>query len=397
MTDTSNDNFVVIAGAARTPMGGMMGSLSSVPSPQLGAVAIKAAIERSGLKPADIDEVIMGCVLPAGLGQAPARQASRGAGIPDRSGCTTVNKMCGSGMQAVMLAHDQIKAGTNNIMIAGGMENMSQAPYLLPKARGGMRMGHGQVMDSMFLDGLEDAYEGSLMGVFAQKSADDYKITREQMDNFAIESLNRANAAIDNGWFAPEISAVSVAGRGGDTVVDTDEQPGNARPDKIPTLKPAFKKDGTVTAANASSISDGASALVLASAKEAKARGLHPQAKIIAHATHAQLPAEFTLAPIGAIDKVLKKAGWGKDDVDLYEINEAFAVVSLLAINELGLDANKVNVYGGACALGHPIGSSGSRILVTLINALKQKGLKRGVAALCIGGGEATAVAIELI
>ena len=397
MTDTSNDNFVVIAGAARTPMGGMMGSLSSVPSPQLGAVAIKAAIERSGLKPADIDEVIMGCVLPAGLGQAPARQASRGAGIPDSSGCTTVNKMCGSGMQAIMIAHDQIKAGTNNIMIAGGMENMSQAPYILPKARGGMRMGHGQVMDSMFLDGLEDAYEGSLMGVFAQKSADEYKITREQMDNFAIESLNRANAAIDNGWFAPEICAVSVPGRGGNTVVDTDEQPGNARPDKIPTLKPAFKKDGTVTAANASSISDGASALVLASAKEAKARGLHPQAKIIAHATHAQLPAEFTLAPIGAIDKVLKKAGWTKDDVDLYEINEAFAVVSLLAINELGLDANKVNVYGGACALGHPIGSSGSRILVTLINALKQKGLKRGVAALCIGGGEATAVAIELI
>jgi len=378
-------------------MGGMMGSLSSVASPQLGAVAIKAAIERSGLKPADIDEVIMGCVLPAGLGQAPARQASRGAGIPDSSGCTTVNKMCGSGMQAVMIAHDQIKAGTNNIMVAGGMENMSQAPYILPKARSGMRMGHGQVMDSMFLDGLEDAYEGGLMGVFAQKSADDYKITREQMDNFAIESLNRANAAIDNGWFVPEICAVSVAGRGGDTVVDTDEQPGNARPDKIPTLKPAFKKDGTVTAANASSISDGASALVLASAKEAKARGLHPQAKIIAHATHAQLPAEFTLAPIGAIDKVLKKASWTKDDVDLYEINEAFAVVSLLAINELGLDANKVNIFGGACALGHPIGSSGSRILVTLINALKQKGLKRGVAALCIGGGEATAVAIELI
>jgi acetyl-CoA C-acetyltransferase len=397
MTDTSNDNFVVIAGAARTPMGGMMGSLSSVASPQLGAVAIKAAIERSGLKPADIDEVIMGCVLPAGLGQAPARQASRGAGIPDSSGCTTVNKMCGSGMQAVIIAHDQIKAGSNNIMVAGGMENMSQAPYILPKARGGMRMGHGQVMDSMFLDGLEDAYEGSLMGVFAQKSADDYKITREQMDSFAIESLNRANAAIDNGWFVPEICAVSVAGRGGNTVVDIDEQPGNARPDKIPTLKPAFKKDGSVTAANASSISDGASALVLASAKEAKARGLHPQAKIIAHATHAQLPAEFTLAPIGAIDKVLKKAGWGKGDVDLYEINEAFAVVSLLAINELGLDANKVNVYGGACALGHPIGSSGSRILVTLINALKQKGLKRGVAALCIGGGEATAVAIELI
>ncbi|WP_298450160.1 acetyl-CoA C-acyltransferase [uncultured Marinobacter sp.] len=388
---------VVIAGSARTPMGGMMGSLSSVRSPELGATAIKAAIERSGLQPVDVQEVIMGCVLPAGLGQAPARQASRGAGIPDSSGCTTVNKMCGSGMQAVIMAHDQIKAGTNNIMIAGGMENMSQAPYLLPKARGGMRMGHGQVMDSMFLDGLEDAYEGGLMGVFAQKSADDYKITREQMDDFAIRSLERANAAINNSWFEPEICAVTVSGRGGNTQVSVDEQPGNARPEKIPTLKPAFKKDGTVTAANASSISDGASALVLASAEEAKARGLTAQARIVAHATHAQLPAEFTLAPIGAIEKVLKKAGWSKDDVDLYEINEAFAVVSLLAINELGLDAEKVNVYGGACALGHPIGSSGSRIIITLINALKQKGLKRGVASLCIGGGEATAVAIELL
>lgn len=392
-----SDNSVVIAGSARTPMGGMMGSLSSVRSPELGATAIKAAIERSGLQPVDVQEVIMGCVLPAGLGQAPARQASRGAGIPDSSGCTTVNKMCGSGMQAVIMAHDQIKAGTNTIMIAGGMENMSQAPYLLPKARGGMRMGHGQVMDSMFLDGLEDAYEGGLMGVFAQKSADDYKITREQMDNFAIQSLERANAAISNGWFEAEICPVTVSGRGGDTQVAIDEQPGNARPEKIPNLKPAFKKDGTVTAANASSISDGASALVLASAEEAKARGLTVQARIVAHATHAQLPAEFTLAPIGAVEKVLKKAGWSKDDVDLYEINEAFAVVSLLAINELGLDAEKVNVYGGACALGHPIGSSGSRIIITLINALKQKGLKRGVASLCIGGGEATAVAVELL
>ncbi len=392
-----SDNSVVIAGSARTPMGGMMGSLSSVRSPELGAISIKAAIERSGLQPADIQEVIMGCVLPAGLGQAPARQASRASGIPDSSGCTTVNKMCGSGMQAVILAHDQIKAGTNSIMIAGGMENMSQAPYLLPKARGGMRMGHAQVMDSMFLDGLEDAYEGGLMGVFAQRSADQYKITREAMDEFAIGSLNKSLAAIENGWFKPEITAVTVAGRGGETLVDTDEQPGNARPDKIPTLKPAFAKDGSVTAANSSSISDGASALVLASAAEAKARGLTPQARIVAHATHARLPAEFTLAPIDAIEKVLKKAGWSKDDVDLFEINEAFAVVSLLAINELKLPAEKVNVYGGACALGHPIGSSGSRILVTLINALKQKGLKRGVASLCIGGGEATAVAIELI
>jgi len=390
-------NDVVIAGSARTPMGGMMGSLSSVRSPELGAVSIKAAIERSGLQPADIQEVIMGCVLPAGLGQAPARQASRASGIPDSSGCTTINKMCGSGMQAVIMAHDQIKAGTNNVMIAGGMENMSQAPYLLPKARGGMRMGHGQVMDSMFLDGLEDAYEGGLMGVFAQRTADKFNITREAMDEFAIGSLNKSLAAIESGWFKPEIVPVSVPGRGGETVVDTDEQPGKARPEKIPTLKPAFAKDGSVTAANASSISDGASALVLASAAEAESRGLTPQARIVAHATHARLPSEFTLAPIGSIEKVLKKAGWTVDDVDLFEINEAFAVVTLAAINELKLPAEKVNVYGGACALGHPIGSSGSRIIITLMNALKQRGLKRGVASLCIGGGEGTAVAIELL
>ncbi|WP_139339047.1 acetyl-CoA C-acyltransferase [Marinobacter lutaoensis] len=390
-------NDVVIAGSARTPMGGLMGSLSSVRSPELGAVSIRAAIERAGLTPADIDEVVMGCVLPAGLGQAPARQASRGAGVPDSSGCTTVNKMCGSGMQAVIMAHDQIKAGTNNIMIAGGMENMSQAPYLLPKARGGMRMGHGQVLDSMFLDGLEDAYEGGLMGVFAQRTADNEGITREVMDEFAIGSLTKALDAIKNGWFEPEIVPVTVPGRGGETVVDTDEQPGNAKPEKIPHLKPAFAKDGSVTAANSSSISDGASALVLASAAEAEARGLTPQARIVAHATHARLPAEFTLAPIGAIEKVLAKAGWSVDEVDLFEINEAFAVVTLAAMNALKLPAEKVNVYGGACALGHPIGSSGSRILVTLINALKQRGLKRGVASLCIGGGEGTAVAIELI
>lgn len=392
-----NTNDVVIAGSARTPMGGMMGDLSSVRSPELGATSIKVAIERSGLQPADIQEVIMGCVLPAGLGQAPARQASRASGIPDSSGCTTVNKMCGSGMQAVIMAHDQIKAGTNSIMIAGGMENMSQAPYLLPKARAGYRMGHGQVMDSMFLDGLEDAYEGGLMGVFAQRTADKYDISREAMDNFAIASLERSLAAIRNGGFADEISPVTVSGRGGDTVVDTDEQPGKARPEKIPHLKPAFAKDGSVTAANASSISDGASAIVLATREEAEKRGLKPQARIVAHATHARLPAEFTLAPIGAIEKVLKKAGWNRDDVDLFEINEAFAVVTLAAINELGLDADKVNVHGGACALGHPIGSSGSRIMITLINALKQRGLKRGVASLCIGGGEGTAVAIELL
>jgi acetyl-CoA C-acetyltransferase len=378
-------------------MGGMMGDLSSVRSPDLGAISIKAAIERSGLQPADIQEVIMGCVLPGGLGQAPARQASRASGIPDSSGCTTVNKMCGSGMQAVIMAHDQIKAGTNSIMIAGGMENMSQAPYLLPKARAGMRMGHGQVMDSMFLDGLEDAYEGGLMGVFAQRTADKYDISREAMDNFAIASLERSLSAIKNGGFSDEITPVTVSGRGGDTVVDTDEQPGKAKPEKIPHLKPAFAKDGSVTAANASSISDGASAMVLATREEAEKRGLTPQARIVAHATHARLPAEFTLAPIGAIEKVLKKAGWNRDDVDLFEINEAFAVVTLAAIKELGLDADKVNVHGGACALGHPIGSSGSRIMVTLINALKQRGLKRGVASLCIGGGEGTAVAIELL
>ncbi|WP_203141648.1 thiolase family protein [Marinobacter mangrovi] len=392
-----SDSDVVIVGAARTPMGGMLGALSPVRSPELGAVSIKAAIERAGLVPADVNEVVMGCVLPAGLGQAPARQSSRAAGIPDSSGCTTVNKMCGSGMQAVIMAHDQIKAGTNTIMIAGGMENMSQAPYLLPKAREGMRMGHGQVIDSMFFDGLEDAYEGGLMGVFAQRSADEYKISREAMDEFAIASLNRSLAAIENGGFQDEIVPVTVPGRGGETVVDTDEQPGKARPEKIPTLKPAFKKDGTVTAANASSISDGASALVLASEAEANQRGLKPLARIVAHATHARLPAEFTLAPIGAIQKVLDKAGWSKDEVDLYEVNEAFAVVALLAINELGLDADKVNVNGGACALGHPIGSSGSRIIVTLIHALKRRGLKKGVASLCIGGGEGTAVAIELL
>ncbi|WP_027853143.1 thiolase family protein [Marinobacterium litorale] len=391
-----SDSNIVILGAARTPMGGMMGALSSVRSPELGAVAIKAAVERAGLAPADIDEVIMGCVLPGGLGQAPARQASRAAGIPDASGCTTVNKMCGSGMKAVMQAHDQIKAGSASIMVAGGMENMSQAPYLLPKARAGMRMGHGQVLDSMFLDGLEDAYEGGLMGVFAQRTADEYGISREAMDDFAISSLNRALSAIENGGFKQEIAPVTVNGRQGDQIVEVDEQPGNARPDKIPQLKPAFKKDGSVTAANSSSISDGGSALVLASSEEAQRRGLTPVARIVAHSTHAQLPAEFTIAPIGAIQKVLDKAGWSKDEVDLFEINEAFAVVSLLAIKELGLDEEKVNVHGGACALGHPIGSSGSRILVTLLNALQQRGLKKGVASLCIGGGEATAVAVEL-
>lgn len=392
-----SQDSVVIVGAARTPMGGMMGALSDVRAPDLCATAIKAAMERAGVAGTDIDEVVMGCVLPAGLGQAPARQASRAAGIPDAAGATTINKMCGSGMKAVMLAHDQIMAGQVDVMVAGGMENMSQAPYLLPKARAGMRMGHSQVIDHMFFDGLEDAYEGGLMGTFAQKSADDYLVTREAMDDFAIHSLEKALKAIETGAFKDEIVPVAVKTRAGEVQVDTDEQPGNARIDKIRGLKPAFKKDGTVTAANSSSISDGGSALVLMKESEAKARGLKPLARIKAHSTHAQLPAEFTIAPIGAIEKVLKKAGWSKDDVDLYEINEAFAVVTMLATSELGLDAAKVNVNGGACALGHPIGSSGSRILVTLLYALKNTGKQKGVASLCIGGGEATAVAVEML
>ncbi|WP_028470867.1 thiolase family protein [Neptunomonas japonica] len=392
-----SQDSVVIVSAARTPMGGMMGSLSDVRSPDLCAAAIKAAVERSGLKGSEVDEVIMGCVLPAGLGQAPARQASRAAGIPDAAGATTINKMCGSGMKAVMLAHDQIMAGQVDVMVAGGMENMSQSPYLLPKARAGMRMGHSQVIDHMFFDGLEDAYEGGLMGAFAQKSADDFNVTREAMDDFAIGSLNKALAAIESGAFKDEITAVTIKSRKGEVVVDTDEQPGNARMDKIRSLNPAFKKDGTITAANSSSISDGGSALVLMKESDAIARGLKPLARIAAHSTHAQLPAEFTIAPIGAVEKVLKKAGWSKGDVDLYEINEAFAVVSMLAISELGLDADKVNVNGGACALGHPIGSSGSRILVTLLYALKNAGKSKGVASLCIGGGEATAVAVEML
>ncbi|MBN0987470.1 acetyl-CoA C-acyltransferase [Amphritea pacifica] len=392
-----SQDSVVIVSAARTPMGGMMGALSEVRSPDLCATAIKAALERAALQGSDIDEVIMGCVLPAGLGQAPARQAARAAGIHDAAGATTVNKMCGSGMKAVMLAHDQLKAGQVDIMVAGGMENMSLSPYLLPKARAGMRMGHQQVIDHMFFDGLEDAYEGGLMGSFAQKSADDFNVTREAMDDFAIGSLDKALAAIESGAFKDEIAAVTVKTRQGDTLVDTDEQPGNARKDKIRQLKPAFKKDGTITAANSSSISDGGSALVLMRESEAQKRGLQPLARIVAHSTHAQLPAEFTIAPIGAIDKVLTRAGWSKDDVDLYEINEAFAVVTMLAISELGLDASKVNVNGGACALGHPIGSSGSRILVTLLYALKNQGKKKGVASLCIGGGEATAVAVEML
>ncbi|MGM0563927.1 MAG: acetyl-CoA C-acyltransferase [Pseudomonadota bacterium] len=388
---------VVIVDGARTPMGGFQGALAAVSAPQLGAVAVAEAVRRAGLEPTDIQEGILGCVLPAGLKQGPARQAMRLAGLPDGTGATTINKLCGSGMKATMLAHDTIVAGSNDIVLAGGMESMSNAPYILDKARSGMRMGHGQVYDHMFLDGLEDAETGRLMGAFAQDVADQRGIDRKAMDDYAIESLERAQKAIAEGWFVDEIVPVTVSGRRGDTVVDTDEQPGNARPDKIPDLKPAFKKDGTVTAANASSISDGASALVLARESVAEARGLKPQARLLAHATNSLHPGEFTLAPIGATEAVMKKAGWSVDDVDLFEINEAFAMVAMMPMLDLGIPRDRLNIHGGACALGHPVGSTGSRIILTLIHALRRTGGRRGVASLCIGGGEATAVAIELI
>ncbi|WP_447078087.1 thiolase family protein [Shewanella algae] len=392
----SRPQDIVIVAAKRTAMGGFQGCLSTVPSPQLAASSIKALMETTGVKGEQVDEVLMGCVLPAGLGQAPARQAVLGAGLPQSVGATTVNKVCGSGMKTVMLAHDLIKAGSANIVIAGGMESMSQAPYLLDKARGGMRMGHGKVLDHMFLDGLEDAYTGGAMGTFAQKTADDFGLTREAMDAFALSSLEKANAAIASGAFKEEIVPVTVSSRRGDTLIDTDEQPGNARPDKIPALRPAFAKDGTITAANSSSISDGAASLMLMSREQAENLGLAVMATIKGHATHSQEPAMFTTAPVGAMQKLLAQTGWSKDEVDLFEINEAFAMVTMLAIRELGLDAAKVNVNGGACALGHPIGCSGARLLVTLIHALKARGLKRGMASLCIGGGEATAMAIEI-
>lgn len=388
---------IVIVGAARTPMGALLGELGTVSAPQLGAAAMAAALARSKLEPQQIDEVIMGCVLSAGLGQAPARQAALAARLPNSVPCTTINKMCGSGMKAVMLACDQLKAGSAELMVAGGMESMSQAPYLLPKARAGLRLGHASLLDHLFFDGLEDAYEGGLMGSFAQRTADQFAISRIAMDEFALLSLSRAQRAIAEGDFAAEITPVKVETRQGSSLINVDQQPGLARPEKIPNLKPAFSKDGTITAANSSSISDGAAALVLTTISHAQALGLTPLARVLAHATHAQLPAEFTQAPIGAIKKLLNKIGWQADEVDLYEINEAFAVVTLLAVAELGLDINKVNVNGGACALGHPIGASGARILVTLIHALRQRGLKKGVAALCIGGGEATAIAVELI
>ncbi|MEA2757347.1 MAG: acetyl-CoA C-acetyltransferase [Aliidongia sp.] len=392
------DDPIVIAGMARTAMGGFQGDLKDVAAPQLGAVAIKAAVARASLAGNDIDEVIMGCVLPAGLGQAPARQASLGAGLPQSTGCTTINKVCGSGMKAAMLAHDLIAVGTNRIMVAGGMESMSNAPYLLDKARSGYRLGHGRTLDHMFLDGLEDAYDkGRLMGTFAEDCAAHYQFTRDDQDRFALTSLERAKTAIEGGYFVGEIAPVSVKSRGGESVIATDEQPLKARPDKIATLKPAFREGGTVTAANSSSISDGAAALVLMRRSEANRRGLTPLAIVRGHATHAQAPAWFTTAPVKAIGNLLDKLDWRAGDVDLYEINEAFAVVALAAMRDLGLPHDKVNIHGGACALGHPIGASGARLIVTLLAALERNGLKRGVASLCIGGGEATALAVERV
>jgi acetyl-CoA C-acetyltransferase len=389
---------VVIVGTARTPMGSFQGDLKEFAAAELGAVAIRAAVERAGIKGDDVEEVIMGCVLPAGQGQAPARQASIGAGLPLATGCTTVNKMCGSGMKSTMLANDLLLAGTNKIMVAGGMESMTNAPYLLPKARAGYRMGHQQVIDHMFIDGLEDAYDkGRLMGAFAEECAGKYSFTRTEQDAFAIKSLERAQKANNEGWFAWEIAHVALKSGKGDRFVDKDEQPFKANFDKIPQLKPAFKKDGTVTAANSSSISDGAAALVLMRRSEARKRGLNPLAVIVGHTTHAQEPAWFATAPVGAIRKLYEKTGWTAEDVDLYEINEAFAVVTMAAMKEHKLPLEKVNVHGGACALGHPIGASGARILVTLLGALRKYGLKRGVASLCIGGGEATAMAVEVV
>ncbi|HKB74325.1 MAG TPA: acetyl-CoA C-acetyltransferase [Burkholderiales bacterium] len=388
---------VVIVSAARTPMGAFQGELKDLAAPQLGAAAIRAAVERAGIKPDRVQEVIMGCVLPAGQGQAPARQAALGAGLPLSTGSTTVNKMCGSGMKAAMLAHDLLAAGTNEIMVAGGMESMTNAPYLLPKARSGYRMGHQQVVDHMFLDGLEDAYDkGKLMGSFAEDCAGKYNFTREEQDRFAIASLERAQAASKNGAFAWEITPLAIKAGKNERFMEQDEPPFKANFEKIPTLKPAFRKDGTVTAANSSSISDGAAALVMMRRSTAGKLGLAPLAAVVGHSTHSQEPGWFTTAPVGAIKKLFDATGWSAAKVDLYEINEAFAVVTMAAMKEHGLPHDRVNIHGGACALGHPIGTSGARILVTLIGALKKTGGKRGVASLCIGGGEATAMAIEL-
>ncbi|MCW8806587.1 MAG: acetyl-CoA C-acyltransferase [Rhodanobacter sp.] len=390
-----SDVSVVIAGAKRTAIGSFLGQFTGVPTPKLGATAIRAALEQSGVAPADVSEVIMGCVLPANLGQAPARQASLAADLPASVGCTTINKVCGSGMKAIMLGHDLIKAGSASIVVAGGMESMTNAPHMV-NARTGIRYGDGKLVDHMAWDGLTNPYDGKSMGVFGEMCADKYHFTREDQDAFAIESVTRAQAAQKNGTFADEITAVTVSGRKGDVQVDTDEQPGRSDIAKIPTLRAAFRKEnGTITAASSSSISDGAAAVVLLSADSAKARGLQPLARIVAHATHSQEPEWFTTAPVGAINKVLAKAGWQVGEVDLFEINEAFAVVAMTPIKELGIPHEKVNVNGGACALGHPIGASGARLVVTLLHALKARGLKRGIATLCIGGGEATAIAVE--
>ncbi|AOI68108.1 acetyl-CoA C-acetyltransferase [Burkholderia ubonensis] len=393
---TTQHDPIVIVGAARTPMGGFQGDLAAATASELGAVAIRAALERAGVPADQVDEIVFGCVLPAGQGQAPARQAALKAGLPLAAGATTVNKMCGSGMKAAMFAHDLLVAGSANVLVAGGMESMSNAPYLLPKARGGYRMGHGQVLDHMFLDGLEDAYDkGRLMGTFAEDCAAAYGFTRDAQDAFAIASLTRAQQAIASGRFAAEVAPVQVRAGKTDTVVSIDEQPGKAKLDKIPTLKPAFREGGTVTAANSSSISDGAAALVLMRRSEAQKRGLTPKAVIVGHSTYADKPALFPTAPVGALRKLSEKTGWALRDVDLFEINEAFAVVAMAAMRDLDLPHDKVNVHGGACALGHPIGASGARVMVTLLAALETHGLRRGVASLCIGGGEATAIAIE--
>jgi acetyl-CoA C-acetyltransferase len=396
--DTAMNDPIVIVSAARTPMGGFQGDFASLTAPQLGAVAIKAAVERAGIKPEQVEEVVFGNVLQAGVGQAPARQAALGAGLPLSAGCTTVHKVCGSALKSVMLMHDSLLAGSYEIGVAGGQESMTNAPYLLPKARGGYRLGHGQILDHLFFDGLEDAYQkGRLMGTFAEECAESYQFSRAAQDEFAIRSTTRAQEAIKNGSFTWEIAPVTVAGKKGDVVVKDDEQPPKAQIDKITKLKPAFKQDGTVTAANSSSISDGAAAVVLMRESKAKALGLKPLARIVGHATHAQEPNLFTTAPVGAMKKLFAKTGWTAESVDLYEINEAFAVVTMAAIHDLKLSAEKVNVHGGACALGHPIGASGCRILVTLLGALKKYGGTRGVASLCIGGGEAVAVGVEMV
>ena len=389
---------IVIVGMARTPMGSFQGSLSSMSGPKLGSVAIKSALERAQVLNENVSEVIMGCVLPAGQGQAPARQAALGAGIPMDVGATTINKMCGSGMKATMFGHDLIVAGSANIAVVGGLESMSNAPYLLPKVRQGLRMGHAEVKDHMFIDGLEDAYDkGQLMGVFAENTAEKYQFTRESQDEFAIRSLKRGKKANEDGSFDAEMAPVTIKTRKEEVLVDRDEQPFSANLEKIPTLKPAFRKDGTVTAANSSSISDGASALVLMRRSEAEKRGITPLATIVAHATHSQAPEWFTTAPVGAISRLFKKTGWSKDEVGLFESNEAFAVVTMAAMREHGLSVEQVNVHGGACAMGHPVGSSGSRIICTLVGAMHKYDVSKGVAALCIGGGEATAVAIERV